>query len=374
MAQEGAAALQPLAATAGAPGAAPSLQLLTISAGAPGGQPSLAQMTSSGASASASVAAGDCQFERATATGAASAGSVAEGDGELEALTAEAYPPVSVALELSALTAEGTGLTGTVASAQLVLESLSVESTSVGGSIAAGSPSFEYAVALAIGVNASVGSAALELRSLRASGSALNGSVASGAPELEPLGASATHLAIAVLTADAYLAPMVAHGVSSPTYTDTVRTWSLNVGREALTEYQNFPFLSYAEFAGAHYAAGPDGIFRLEGEQDNGEDVNWSFSTGFIDAKVTTLKRLEEVLLAIRFDGPLRIRVWTDEATYFDYNVSNFRPDVVHQVRAKLGKGLRSRFYRVQVAALSGATAEVHSMQLPMIPLQRRLG
>jgi hypothetical protein len=93
-----------------------------------------------------------------------------------------------------------------------------------------------------------------------------------------------------------------------------------------------------------------------------------------LDDKNSMLKRLEEVLLAIRYDGPIRVRVWTDDNSFFDYNLSNYREDVLHQVRAKLGKGARSRFYRIELSGINNTAAEISSMQLPMIPLRRRVG
>lgn len=151
-------------------------------------------------------------------------------------------------------------------------------------------------------------------------------------------------------------------------------TWVLNVGNDALTEYQNYDFTGYAYFNGKYYGSGPSGIFELAGTDDAGTDIAWSFSTGLMDGKSPDLKRLEEVLLAMKFDGPVRLRVWTTDDKYFDYNIPSLRPDEIQQVRAKLGKGLRSRYFRVQVSGVGNVAAEIISMQLPMQELRRRVG
>lgn len=159
----------------------------------------------------------------------------------------------------------------------------------------------------------------------------------------------------------------------STTYTDH-RTWVLNVGNDALTEYQAHDFDGYAYFNGKYYASGPGGIYLLEGADDAGAAIAWSFRTGLLDGKKPGLKRLEEVLLAMKVNGPVRLRVWTTEDSFFEYTIANFRAGDIQQVRAKLGRGLRSRYFRVQVSGVGNVAAEFLSMQLPMQELRRRVG
>ena len=168
----------------------------------------------------------------------------------------------------------------------------------------------------------------------------------------------------------------------------TDRAFALDVAGFALTEYQNYTFNSMANFDGESYGAGPNGIFKLSGEDDNGTDIAWTLRTGFIDGynpsrtqrgglngtQAAQQKRLEEMLLAMRFDGPVKVRVWTDEENYYDYNVVNYREDVLHVVRAKLGKGLKSRYFRVELTGVNNTSAHVAAISLPMVPLKRRAG
>jgi hypothetical protein len=376
MAQDGAVAFGAASASGSAPGGQPSLELLTVAASAPGATPSFEVATAEGEGSAASTASSghSASFRPAAASGVGSAGSVAEGDAAFADLTASAASPAYTDISFSPMSAAATGLTGAVARGAVSFEGLSPDAASSGGSMAAGAPRFQEWTASSQAIQAGYAAGAVAFLRTSVAGASLGGGVASGAPVLEPMSAALAALFASVAQGAVTFERMRARGLSEATLSDANRTWVLNAGNLALTEYQNYPFDSFASFAGQAYGAGPDGLFLLDGADDAGEDIAWSFRTGMIDGKEPNLKRLEEVLLAMRFDGPVRVRVWTDESTYFDYNVSNFRPGVLHQVRTRLGRGLRSRFYRVEVSGVGNTVAEVHSMQLPFIPLQRRVG
>lgn len=388
MAQDAAVFLQPLSATAGAPGGSPSLSALTISAGAPGGTPSFEAATAAGEGFAGSTADGGyaTSLPRLTGDGTGSAGSVASGDGEFEPLTADGTTPAYTDANFEPLTADATGLTGGVASADVRLEPLTAAVVGVPAGVASGAPSFQPLDATATSQVTVVITGAASFAPLQSSATALVGSVATAAVSFEPLDASTASLVAGVASGSLTLTPMYAVGVGhGPNM--AVRTWALNTSNKALTEYRNFDFNSYTEFGGRFYAAGDDGIFELAGTDDDGTEITWSFATGFHDgasgsrsvrgalgaADAFKLKRLEEVLLAVRYNGPLRIRVWTDDETYYDYTVASYRDDMIQQIRSKLGRGTRSRFYKVQISAV-GTSAEIFSMTMPMIPLQRRVG
>lgn len=360
MAQDAALTLQPLTASALNDGrdAAASVEQLTATA-----------VGSQGAVVDAALS-----LERATATGEASAGSVATAAVEVEQLTASAAGPDSTDISLEVPTVSAVGLTGTLASAALVLRvpTAEVENTSVNDAV--GTAVMQTAVADADGHHEALGTAAVTLRQAQVSAQAVVGTVAIGSVELEALTVATAGAPAAVGTAAITGYHMRATAEGEQTVTEAYRTWAANTANGALTEYTSFPFNSYAYMNGRYYAAGPSGLFYLEGDDDAGTDISWAVRTGFMDDKSTQLKRLEEVVMAARFDAPVRLRVWTNESTYYDYTINNFRPDVLEQVRAVVGKGMRSRYFRVEVSGMSGAVMELDSMQLPMTQTARRIG
>lgn len=334
-----------------------------------------ANQTATGENTSATVASTQyCEFVPLSSTGEGTAGTVAGGAVEFEAITSTGSTPAFTDIKFEALTVVANGVAGTLAAGVPFFKGLSAAVAANGGSLASGTAVFQQLRSNGLSRETAIalGAAAFLRQTVSAAG--FGGSAALAAVSFKQLEALGVGVAPTVAIGAAVFDPLSAAGLANPVLAETYRTWVMNVSNDVLTEYQNYNFNSLAEFDGSFYGAGLSGVHKLAGTSDAGTNIAWTYRTGWIDDKNAMLKRLNEVLLSIRFNGPLRLRVWTDEETFFEYNVVNHRPGVVHQVRAKLGKGLRSRFYRIQLSGIGATSAEVNSMQLPMIPLQRRLG
>lgn len=304
----------------------------------------------------------------------ASNGSVAFGELVLEEVVASGKYPDTAVLVMEKMIASGTAIPGTAATATLQLDPITA--TSVAGSVgmASGDAILQPMLAAATAAQVSIATAAATLRRVQASGTAVSGTLASGALVLQQLETVGTAAPLPVATGAMAMSRLFVSGYSEPVIAQTYRTWVMNTANEALTEYTNSPFNSYASFNGAIYAAGPTGLFTISGEDDNGTNIGWAIRTGFHDDKNTFLKGLSEILMSVRFDGPIRVKIWTDEATSYQYTLVNFRNDVLHQVRLPTGKGMRSRYYRVELSGMNGAACELESLQIPMEPVKRRVG
>lgn len=188
-----------------------------------------------------------------------------------------------------------------------------------------------------------------------------------GAAILEPLQAGG-------LSGFAALERLVASGVFTEAQAETYMTIVMNTRNLAVTEYQNFNFTSYALVNGRYCAAGPAGLMALDGTDDNGTNINWSLKTGQMDDKAGTLKRLPEVVIGLRSSGPVRVRIWKDDGVYFDHMLPATKTDTIHQQRVTPGKGMRSRYFAVELQGVSNAASEIDSMQVNMAKLKRRVG
>lgn len=163
-------------------------------------------------------------------------------------------------------------------------------------------------------------------------------------------------------------------GYASATIAEVYRTHAMNTANNAVTEYANHRFNSYAQIGAFYYGAGPDGLIRLDGADDAGTNIDWKVRTGQIDDEQTGLKRLPEVVLGLRASGPVRVRVYPDDNQYFDYMLPNVKTDTIRQYRVKPGKGMRSRYFMVELQGTSNAAMELDSLQMNMTPTTRRIG
>lgn len=336
------------------------------------GAATMAPLTALGGATSSARA--DVSLQPLSAEGQAFSGTVAFGDLTLEQLTALGKAPDVAVLVMERVTVSGIALAGTVAFGAMQLDTLVVAGVATGIHTASGDLVLQPLVAAVVASQASTASGALTLRRLQLQGSAVAGTIAFGSLALKALDTAGVAAPVSVATGALTLPRAIVNGFSESVIAETYRTWVMNVSSEALTEYTNSSYNSYARFNNKHYAAGPSGLFEMDGDDDNGTDIAWTIRTGLHDDKNGYLKGLSELLMSVRFNGPIRVKVWTDDATYYEYTLVNFRNDVLHQVRVPTGKGMRSRYYRVELSGMNGAACELESLQIPMVAVKRRAG
>lgn len=161
---------------------------------------------------------------------------------------------------------------------------------------------------------------------------------------------------------------------ASAVLAEVYRTHVMNTSTNAVTEYTNFRFNSFARIGNDYYGCGPDGFIKLDGVTDAGANIDWKVRTGQIDDGKVGLKRLPEVVLGLRASGPIRVRVYPDDNRFYDYMLPNVKTDTLRQHRVKPGKGMTGRYFAVELQGVANAGIEVDSLQLNMVPTTRRIG
>lgn len=312
-------------------------------------------------------------LEKRRSTGVASFGTLGEGAVTLLTRTAFGAGPQVPIIVLEQRTASGTNLNGSIAAGAVVLKQRLVSGIALSQGLSAGAVQFQPRTAAAVALNGRSAIGVVSTRRRQAQSTGVGGSVALGTAALQHRtvsGASAT----AALAAGAALRPYVfINGNGEAVIGEVYRTWAMNTQNEALTEYTNYNFNSYANFNGKLYAAGATGLFVVQGKLDNNAGVIWSLQTGFHDDNNPQLKRLHELVMSVRHDAAVRVRVWTDEITFYDYTLANFR-EQLQQVRVKTGKGLRSKFYRIELTSMGGTDFQIDSLNVPYVIVNRRIG
>lgn len=258
---------------------------------------------------------------------------------------------------------------------------------------------FEVLAAAGVAHGAAVG--AVQFERLAATGTTVPVNVASGAGFFEameaagginPRGAVSLELMTGLghargpVTGSVSFEPMVvngragaaaferlqASGFASVEDSEVYTAKVMNTRNSAVTEYTGFEFNSFARIGRDWYAAGPEGVFRLDGETDDGDAISWAFRTGQLDGGDSGLKRLPEVLATLRGNHAVRVRVWKDDNVFFDYTMPAAKKNTLRQQRVKVGRGMRSRWFMVE---LSGQNhAEIDTLQINMTDTTRRIG
>lgn len=205
-------------------------------------------------------------------------------------------------------------------------------------------------------------------------------STASGA---SPLGAILIPTADAHSTAvalDALTLQAILHGSAYshvgaapvvPLEEDNHAVWVVNAETGASTRYENYPFNSFAFFDGAYYGCRSDGIYRLDGDTDNGAPIQTMMSFGKRDFGTSALKQVTHVYAGLSSGGRLFLKtiVNGEEFTY----VARTASEDLRQQRFDLGRGLRANYLEFELYNADGDDFELASVEFLVVPLNRRI-
>lgn len=141
-----------------------------------------------------------------------------------------------------------------------------------------------------------------------------------------------------------------------------VATIIMNTKNFALTEYSSYDYNSLGLFNGKMVGAKATGIYELSGDDDDGENIEWSFKTGKLDIDDARVKRVRHVWLSYNPSGDLLLIVDDGEDEH-EYEVDSFQ-QIDNAVRVKLGKGIRNRYLQLELKNVANETIKLDRIRL----------
>lgn len=152
--------------------------------------------------------------------------------------------------------------------------------------------------------------------------------------------------------------------------------WTAGTDTFAMSRYTGYRFNSAAVIGGRLYAAGDAGIYALDGATDVGAAVPASLVTGLSDFGDPSQKRVREVFVGYEATGSLAMTVAsTGSGTETAYTYSMPAKTAVDPTanRIKIGRGLRSRFWRFTLTNPSGDAFTITEARVEIDDLSRKL-
>lgn len=137
---------------------------------------------------------------------------------------------------------------------------------------------------------------------------------------------------------------------------DAVTAWVMNTATGGHAEYTNYPFNSFLKRGSDYYGCNSDGIYKLTGKTDAGQQIKWSVKTGITTFGMRNRKYVPDARLVMRADGDVSLRTIVDE----QIDRSNMLAPCddrngLHARRIKLAKGLRGTSWQFEVSGEEAA-------------------
>jgi len=143
----------------------------------------------------------------------------------------------------------------------------------------------------------------------------------------------------------------------------------MSLRRLAVSQYGNFNFDGLVEMNGVPLAFGKDGIYVLEGDDDDGQPIQ-ALLEFMTDMGSERQKRLRSCYLGCEADGDLRLVLRNDEGNVREY-VFTHEP-MQHSARVAVGRSGRGRYWTFAIENIDGCYFCVDTVDAVVTVMRRK--
>jgi hypothetical protein len=122
----------------------------------------------------------------------------------------------------------------------------------------------------------------------------------------------------------------------------TTTTWAVNTRTNAVTEYLNYDFNSFALLNGRYIASSSDGLYELDGDTDDGASIISELMSGYFQFNEKKLFGIKGAYVAIRGGGRFYLKLISGDGREYVYELKA-QPNFM-TTKIKVGKGIRTTY------------------------------
>lgn len=158
---------------------------------------------------------------------------------------------------------------------------------------------------------------------------------------------------------------------------EVVTGWVMNLeGEQPFSQYENYQFNSFARIGDSYLAATDEGLYVLDGDSDEGEQIDAHVTTMMLDFGTSKQKRVVSAYLGYTSNGKMVLKVRSvDDGLLVEnwYEANEKQAEAPVDGYASLGRGMKSRYWQFSLANDAGAEFEVDQLELYPLILSRRV-
>ena len=150
-------------------------------------------------------------------------------------------------------------------------------------------------------------------------------------------------------------------------------TWVINQNTGAPARYEAYGFDAFAVMGQNYLGALGDGIYLLDGDDDQGTDIDAIATIANTNLDEPNLKRVTGAYLGVHASGQVHLTLRTDQGiTSGPYRLRQ-SPDAQTTERAKFTRGIRSHYWQADMENTAGEDVKIDSLELEAEIVTRRL-
>ena len=144
----------------------------------------------------------------------------------------------------------------------------------------------------------------------------------------------------------------------------TTTTWVVNTRTNAVTEYGNYDFRSFASMGNRYIAAGPEGLYELDGDTDDGAAIIARMMGGYLQLNEKKMFGIKGAYVSIRGGGRFYLKLISGDGREYVYELKA-QPNMM-TTKVKIGKGIRTTYMAFELIT-EGQDFDLNSIEfIPM--------
>jgi hypothetical protein len=145
-------------------------------------------------------------------------------------------------------------------------------------------------------------------------------------------------------------------------------TWAINTNTGAVSEYDNYVFNSFAKIGNKYLGANSGGLYELNGDTDDGEDIIGRIKTGLLQFGGAQFTSFKGAYLGVRGEGDFYLKIETGDGKTYTYKVTT---ESLKTAKIQMGKGIRARYFSFELYSV-GQDFDLESIEfLPVVASRR---
>lgn len=159
-------------------------------------------------------------------------------------------------------------------------------------------------------------------------------------------------------------------GFSVPVFNPANNVWVVSEAGQS-SRYEGYEFNSFGKIGARYYGMKADGLYLLEGEDDDGTPIKASVGLGMHDFGTSALKRIANCYIGVASSGTMFLKVIANGEEYL-YAARSDDPYMATQ-RVDIGKGIRANYMTFELYNSNGCDFELNSVEFAAVALNRRI-
>lgn len=147
-------------------------------------------------------------------------------------------------------------------------------------------------------------------------------------------------------------------------------TFAINTRTNAISEYKNWVFNSFAQMGQKYIAAGPQGLYELNGARDITTNIIGVLRGGMMQMAGSKLAGLKGVYLAMTGEGAYLLKLKAGDGREYLYRFKG-QPGMM-TTKVDIGKGLKSRYLQWELISV-GQNYDLDTIEFVPMIYERRV-